>query len=91
MRDQHCLMCHCSVAVGSGNWVNREEADDPQQNLSGYHCAECASRSCDRCDGSIGVDDDIWVTNAEGDEENVCDDCVLVTDTRDDGGADYEG
>ena len=56
-----------------------------QNALNGeWLCAGCLSRTCDRCDGSIPMDEDIWVHDTAGNDLNICEDCLKPTDKVDD-------
>jgi hypothetical protein len=44
---EHCIECGCSVAWGSGNYVNRIGAWD--ETKDGWLCHECQLIECDEC------------------------------------------
>lgn len=61
-----CNECGCSVAFGSGNYVNRVPADD------GWLCPECLAIECDEC----GVPSIDWDHPSHDDTAIWCVDCL---------------
>lgn len=84
-----CVFCSEDTSFGSGNFVNRIGADtydeDTKEYRDGYACAGCMSTECDRCDGSIPMDEDCTPYDVYGDDDpgefsdgsfRVCHDCL---------------
>lgn len=65
---EHCIDCGCSVALGSGSYVNRIPADNGEKE--GWMCADCQAIECDVCDEKT-LD---W--NFEDDGLCYCEDCL---------------
>lgn len=66
-----CVDCGCSVAVNSGQYVNRIPASDDTR--IGYLCSTCQLIECDRCGQpafepfTVETDDEVL---------HVCEDCI---------------
>ena len=54
-----CVFCLKDTSFGSGRFVNRIPASTDVSD--GYACSECMETECDRCDGMIGLDEDITI------------------------------
>ena len=53
-----CQDCKCSVAFGSGRFINRVPADN-------WLCAECCELECDRCNKPIPLDEDFYLESKD--------------------------
>ena len=91
---QPCVHCDEPTAFGFGRFINRIPADAESERddgsieyRDGYACAECMTTECDRCDQTIGMDEDITCgdINEDGSEFSdgayrVCFNCLTPTE-----------